>query len=370
MAGNRTLSRRILIALNIGVIVAYLVTCLLPFINTGENWILALPGLVFPFILFSLVFFIILWVFLKSKWWWISSIVLALGFHQILSVFAFNLSKKFTYDKKPNTLRVLQWNVTDWDEGNKSEFGESTFRISMLDLVNKQDADVLCFQEFFESTDTVQYKSNILSVTNMGFPYYYFVTTIGYKDEYKSGIAIFSKYPIIDSASFRYKGNYTGEHLVYTDIKVNDKIFRIFAIHLQPVYLNQPDYQITNWLKEDAEETTNDEGILSKLKKGYEYRYVQAEFVNKKINESKYPVILCGDFNDLPNSSVYFKIKGKLQDAFLKKGSGFGRTTPFISPTLRIDYIFADEYFKVTQFQVLQVPNSGNHYPIVTDLQF
>lgn len=370
MTGRRTLSRRILIALNIAVIIPYLITCLLPFVNTGENWILALPGLVFPFILFALLFFIVLMAFLRSKWWWISLIVLGLGFQQILSVFAFNFSKEFSYDKKPNTLRVLQWNVTDWDEGNKSEFGESTFRLSMLDLVNKQEADVLCFQEFFESTDTAHYKPNIVAVTKMGFPYYYFVATKGYPEAYKSGIAIFSRYPIIDSAKYDFKGNYTGEHLLYTDIKVNDKKFRIFATHLQPVYLNQRQYKISNLLEGEEEDNTNDDGLLSKLKRGYEFRYSQAEFVRKKINESPFPVIICGDFNDLPNSSVYFTIKGKLQDTFLKKGSGFGRTTPFISPTLRIDYIFADKYFKVNQFQVLRVPYSGNHYPIVTDLAF
>lgn len=372
MAGKRTLFRKILILLNLGVVIAYLISCLLPFINTGENWLLALPGLVFPFIFFSLVFFIILWAFLKSKWWWISLIVLLLGFQQIITVFSFNFPKEFSYDKKPNTLRVLQWNVTSWDEGNKKAFGGTSFRPLMLDLVKKQDADVLCFEEFFESKDTGYFKPNISSIVKMGFPYYYFVPLKkGYEHDIQSGIAIFSKYPMIDSANFSFKRNYTGEHLVYTDIKVNDKIFRIFATHLQPLYFDEPDYEISNWFKPEQETNMSDHRtIFSKLKRGYEFRYKQSELISEKINESPYPVIICGDFNDLPNSSIYFKIKGNLQDAFLKKGSGFGRTTHFISPTLRIDYIFVDKCFKVTQFQVLHVPYSDNHYPVETDLQF
>jgi len=233
------------------------------------------------------------------------------------------------------------------------------------------DADVLCIEEFFEPKDTGYYKSNILSIIKMGFKYYYFVPTKTDENNWQSGIAIFCKYPIIDSASFDFKRNYTGDHLVYTDIKVNNKIFRIFATHLQPLYLNDPDYQIPNWFKEKQENDRYEfRSIYSKLKMGYQFRYIQAEFIREKINNSPYPVIVCGDFNDLPNSSVYFKVKGDLQDAFLEQGSGFGRTTPFISPTLRIDYIFADKFFKVIQFQVLQVPYSDNHYPIETDLQF
>ena len=363
MKANSALFRNILIFINFGVILCYLITCLLPFINTGENWILALPGLVFPLIFFLLVFFIILLIFLKSKWYWVSIIVLLLGFQQIVAVFGFNFPKKFSYTKKLNTLRILQWNVTSWDEANR--YVESSFRLPMLALVNEQNADVLCFEEFFESKDTGYYKSNISSIVKMGFLYYYFVPTKNNENDWQSGIAIFSKYSIIDSAKFIFKGNYTGDHLLFTDIKVNNDTFRIFATHLQPLYFDEPEYLISNWFK--TQQPTN---VFSKLKMGYEFRYIQAGFVREKLNNSPYPVVICGDFNDLPNSSVYFKIKGNMQDAFLKKGSGFGRTTPFISPTLRIDYIFADKYFKVSQFQVLEVPYSDNHYPIETDLEF
>ena len=39
-----------------------------------------------------------------------------------------------------------------------------------------------------------------------------------------------------------------------------------------------------------------------------------------------------------------------MQDAFLKKGFGIGRTFSALSPTLRIDYIFTDKHFKIKQF--------------------
>jgi endonuclease/exonuclease/phosphatase (EEP) superfamily protein YafD len=63
---------------------------------------------------------------------------------------------------------------------------------------------------------------------------------------------------------------------------------------------------------------------VSKLKTAYQYRGAQADILHQKITESPYPVIVCGDFNDVPNSYTYFKVRDDLQDAFLKKGSRHG----------------------------------------------
>ena len=57
-----------------------------------------------------------------------------------------------------------------------------------------------------------------------------------------------------------------------------------------------------------------------------------------------------------------------MQDAFLKKGFGIGRTFSNLSPTLRIDYIFADKNFKVKQF-TRQVKKLSDHYMLVADVE-
>ncbi|MGF2411655.1 MAG: endonuclease/exonuclease/phosphatase family protein, partial [Ferruginibacter sp.] len=108
--------------------------------------------------------------------------------------------------------------------------------------------------------------------------------------------------------------------------------------------------------------------IILKLKEAYKKRALQAELMHEKIQQSPYPAIVCGDFNDVPTSYTYNTVKGNLQDAFLKKGSGFGRTFRFISPTLRIDNILADIKFEVMQFNKFEVPYS-DHYPVIADLK-
>ncbi len=356
--------------INICVIACYLLVCILQYVNTGKYWYLALPGLIFPLIVFALLFFIVVWAFAKSKWFWVSLIVLLLGTQQILAVFGFHVPKDFENEKTVNTLRILQWNVSSWDEYNNKKKDELNYRPLMLGLVQIQNADVLCFQEFFEPHDSKKYAKNISAIVKIGYPYHYFISSNDFEKEFEIGVAIFSKYPIIDSAKFEYAKNSSAEHLIYIDIKVKNKIFRIFTTHLQSVRFAAEEYQSLSELKHSNREGLRDSRtIVSKLKKGYTYRYSQAEIVHQQIEASPYPVIVCGDFNDVPNSNTYFKVKGKLQDAFLKKGFFIGRTFRFISPTLRIDYILSDKKFSVQQSKVIHVPYS-DHYPVEADLSY
>jgi endonuclease/exonuclease/phosphatase family metal-dependent hydrolase len=98
-------------------------------------------------------------------------------------------------------------------------------------------------------------------------------------------------------------------------------------------------------------------------------RSVQSNSVREEIDKSPYPVIVCGDFNDVPNSYAYCKIGDGLQNAFVEKGLGFGRTFSGISPTLRIDNIFLDKKFTIDQFTRVSKKLS-DHFPIIADAYF
>lgn len=368
---RRPLYRKILVFLNILTIIAYLLVCLVPFVNTGVHWVVAFPGLGFIFLFIALLFFIILWIILKSKWLWVSLVAFLLGAQQIVAVFAFNFPSGFTFRKTPNTLRIMEWNVEGWNHNfNKIGKEERSFKPYMMDIIQAQSADVLTFEEFADLKSIEDSNSNISIIRKMGYPYFLFTPTDRDSHYNLSGVAIFSKYPIVHSDTFNYGQHSQAEHLIFTDIKVGKNTFRIFTTHLQSVRFEESDYESLDKLKR-AEDPgyTDSRTIISKLKQGYKFRYQQAKFTRQKIDESPHPVVLTGDFNDVPNSNTYFTIKGNLQDAFLIKGSFIGRTFRFISPTLRIDYILADKSFKVKQFHVIHVPYS-DHYPIIADLQY
>ena len=108
--------------------------------------------------------------------------------------------------------------------------------------------------------------------------------------------------------------------------------------------------------------------FFPRLRKGITNRKIQTDIIRQVLGDSPYPVVFCADLNDIPNSYTYFKVKGRMQDAFLKKGFGIGRTFSAISPTLRIDYIFADDHFRIDQFKRI-VRNYSDHYMLVADIE-
>lgn len=364
---KNTFLRKLFIIVNVVVIVCYLLSCLVPFINTEIFWFVALLGLVFPLIFFALLAFVIFWLIFRSRWWYISLLVLLIGFKQIVSVFAFNLPTDFTLAKNENTIRVVQYNVSNFDHKSDNDL---SYRDKMMDLIRQQNADILCIEEFYQSKRNKSHNRNIEAFKEMGYPFSYFIPSNGERDSYQSGIAILSKYPISNPRNFPFSDGPGGEHLLQADMAINGKTFRVFATHLQSVRFEESDYESLSKIKKVQKVSPHaSKVVVSKLKRGYEFRYRQAELVKRQIESSPYPVIICGDFNDVPNSSTYFKIKGKMQDAFLEKGSFMGRTFRFISPTLRIDYILAQKTFTVKQFKRLKVPYS-DHYGLVADLEY
>lgn len=367
----RSVFRIIVFLINLGVIFLYLLVCLVPYINTGKYWFAAFPGLVFPFLFFALLCFFIFWLFVKPKWAWLSLIVIVIGSQQIFVVFGFRSSEKFEMAKQPNTLRVFHWNVEGWDDYiSKKEFNENSYAPQMMGLISRQNADILCFEEYADLKNLKDKNSIASSIQEMGYPYYCFAETDPNKNYNSQGVIIFSKFPVENSGIINYGKHSNAEHLIFIDIKRGEKTFRIFTTHLQSVRFGYSDYRSLRRLKQAKDPGYHDSrNIASKLKTGYEYRYDQSQIVRDQINKSPYPVIITGDFNDVPNSNTYFTIKGNLQDAFLAKGNFIGRTFRYISPTLRIDYILADPGFKVTQFRIIHVPYS-DHFPLEADIQF
>ena len=119
---------------------------------------------------------------------------------------------------------------------------------------------------------------------------------------------------------------------------------------------------------EDENAIKESKNIISKFKRGFLKRQKQADRIRAEIDMSPYPVIITGDFNDLPNSYAYHTIGGGMKNAFVEKGAGLGRTFSGISPVLRIDNIFVDEKMEVQQFLGIKKKLS-DHFPIFADVQ-
>ncbi|HEY4936600.1 MAG TPA: endonuclease/exonuclease/phosphatase family protein, partial [Puia sp.] len=230
---------------------------------------------------------------------------------------------------------------------------------------------ILCFQEFYEPADSA--KSNIRYIRNqLHFPYFFFSRDFhNHNNKYETGVIIFSKYPIVANSQAHFKPDIIQktESLIAADINVNGKMIRVYTTHLQSVLFKPKDFRNVEIIR-NAEDSMlqASRSLAKKLKDALGLRGYQADTVRRQLDASPYPLVICGDFNDVPNSYTYFHIRGNLQDAFISKCFGIGRSYIHISPTLRIDYILPSRDFLVVQSMKLTSPYS-DHHAVLTDLQ-
>ncbi|MEO8404634.1 MAG: endonuclease/exonuclease/phosphatase family protein [Chitinophagaceae bacterium] len=346
----------------------FLLACLAPYMNPQRWWIISFLGLAFPFILLTMLIFLIWWLFIKRKYALISAITLLLGIKSILIFYAFHATWSFHQKKDPGAIRIVTWNVARFIEMKKNNNKGSQTRLKMMEMIKAQDADVICLQEFFHSNNPDWYPNINYIRDNLHYPYYYFSRDHDGYNHY-TGSIIFSRYPIIDSGIIRYPKPTLPDALIHADIKINDEVVRVYTTHLQSLQFGKQDYQKIDDIKGGNDSMiSNSRTIVSKFKRGVVNRSIQANIIKDEIKDSPYPMVFCGDLNDIPNSYTYATIKGNMQDAFLKKGFGIGRTFSSLSPTLRIDYVFADSRCKILQFNRL-MKRYSDHYMLVTDVE-
>lgn len=101
--------------------------------------------------------------------------------------------------------------------------------------------------------------------------------------------------------------------------------------------------------------------IISRLNNAYIKRSKQVEIILSKIEQSPYPVLVCGDFNDTPVSYTYRKMTKELWDAFVESGNGTGSTYIGMFPFLRIDYILHSKELNAYQFETHSEELSDHH---------
>jgi endonuclease/exonuclease/phosphatase family metal-dependent hydrolase len=215
----------------------------------------------------------------------------------------------------------------------------------------------------------INYLPYFMDRLNMSDYHYSFNRKLDFDGKHHFGIIIFSKYPIINKQTVTDHPNDYNSTFQYVDIVKNEDTFRVFNIHLQSLkftndnrkYIEDPSIENENDIKESK-------NVIKKFKTGFLKRKTQSERIRQEMEKSPYPVIVCGDFNDVPNSYSYKTIGSGMKNAFTEKGSAIGRTFYSISPTLRIDNIFVDKRFDVEQYISVKKKLS-DHFPIIADVK-
>ena len=89
----------------------------------------------------------------------------------------------------------------------------------------------------------------------------------------------------------------------------------------------------------------------------------QANQLAMDMRECEVPIIVCGDFNDVPYSYVYNTMLGDKIDGFKECGSGFMNTFRGGKKHVRIDYIFHSKEMEGVSYYKKELSYS-DHYPV------
>jgi endonuclease/exonuclease/phosphatase family metal-dependent hydrolase len=375
MAGFfRSFTKKFFIFCNIVLSVCMLLLYFLPVLPSSVSWIVNLFALLFPFFLILQIGFFVFWLIAKRKLVFIPIITLLLCLELIGSFFGFHPKSK-TVKTDESTFRVATWNAHLFNFFENQGFLD----LGMLQEAKNFNADVLAVQELVFSLDTLSPITLEKVKKKLGYKYvaaandraFGVHTNIRQRNEryHPFCVAVFSNYPILRWEKVQDIKEYNHTFL-WVDLLVNNDTIRLFNIHLQSMHFAKKDYEFVENIDQggmdvDAVQTAG-KSILRKMKTANLLRSGQARNVRAAIDKSPYPVIVCGDMNDVPNSNAYQIISDGLHDAFTEKGWGVGRTFKFLSPTLRIDYVLHSQSLEVEKVQVLKSMQS-DHSPVIAD---
>lgn len=336
-------------------------TFLASHINPASLWAISLSTFFFPSLLLINIGFAIFYLFTNYKRSFLFIAVILLNIGQINVFFQFR-SLPFPKEKHEN-LKLLTYNVNlfDYYTQKKSEF--SKIKNEITDFICEEDADIVCFQEYYESRNS---KFNIRRKLSQKGNLKY-VATYTSNAGFYFGNAIYSKYPIVNKGEV-YSPCEKYQNCVFADIKYKDQIIRVYNMHLESNKFNSKDHSFFQEMiampHEKLSEQNELKSFFGKMKMASVRRSKQMENILNHIKQANMPCILMGDMNEIPISYCYQQTSDILVDGYNQKGNGIGATYRGIFPSFRIDYILFTPNLTCSAIQRKNVDYS-DHSPLI-----
>lgn len=357
---------RVLLWVNYGFGAALLLSYLAPMVNPKTCWPVAFLGLGYPPLLLVNLILIVYWLFRKSKWALLSVICIGIGWKVLNNNIGFRLPVTAVNKPDTNDLRIMSYNVHSFKRYGSYNDDVST-RDEILEIINHVQPDIVGFEEFYTRKrgryDYVDSLKKILK-TNQAF----FKQMMG-NDNSGIGMAVFSKYPIVNSGVIWLNETENLNQCLYIDVNKGGRIIRAYIIHLQSIRFEPEDYEyLSDVSKQGKADMSSSRRIGAKLKKAFLKRGEQVSRIKQHMATCPYPYVVAGDFNDTPSSFAVNQMEQGLKNTFREKGAGLGRTYNGDFPNYQIDYIMTSQQFDVLTYGVIRKKLS-DHYPIYSDVR-
>ena len=289
---------------------------------------------------------------------WLKSLgplaVLLLTWPSFSHVFSVGLSKPDVAFSE-NSFEVTTFNVRRLDEFEWLD-GDQT-RQDIATWLAEQPDGIWCFQEFP--------KRGKATLRSAGFSWLKPRRRL-FTWPREAGPALASSYPVKDCITYMFEDEDAGQgRVLQADVETPAGLVRVFNVHLQSLHFDHADYDAVEE-GPSREQGARLWGLITDASKA---RALQAQELVRRMEESPYPVIVAGDFNDTPMSYAMHALRGsRAEDTFVAASFGPGGTHLGAIPGLRIDGILADTTLQCVSHHTHGVVMS-DHRPVTAVLQ-
>lgn len=339
-----------------------LAASLAQFVSPIHSNSLTLFGLFIPIILIINALFLLYWLIRFKIWIIIPIIAIGINYSYLIHIFRFAPHREYVEEDNPHRklLTIGTYNVHGFNSNIDGYYCKKAG-----EYMKAQNADIVCFQEF-----GIKPYFNEDSLRHALAHWNYSLIPVPQNKQAVLHLAVFSKYPILRGEYFTYSDS--ENTALWCDIDIEGDTVRLFNIHLQTTSVSQTKLAVESEIKkEDISGMERAVKILTdEMEANYIKRAYQADYISTQIERSPYPIILCGDFNSIPSSYAYRRVKGdKLIDGFGACGHGYMYTFRYFKHLFRIDYIFTTQEFEGIDYYSSDLDYS-DHNPVIMKVVF
>jgi Endonuclease/Exonuclease/phosphatase family len=324
-----------------------------------DHWLLGFVLMAIQVMIIICFVFTLIWLFKSKLRAFYPLAVLLLGFPFLKRTVQFHkplpIGSKYDFN-------VLSYNVSGFYSNEYYKNKDQDKTVKAIHFASDFDADIKCFQDFY-NWDETPITGSLKRISSKSTPYFVAAKPkeLSQPNQGMIGLIIFSKYPIkyIKQKMFSTQGN----GILVADLKYKKVTYRIINTQLQSTGA-----RVNKVLKKDYDLVKKEgRNLFSNLKQGFIMRNEQVDLLLKWIRESPHPVILAGDFNEVPYGYAYGKVAKYLTNSFETAGYGFGFTLNRSPRFVRIDNQFYGKGLKASSFETLYEVENSDHYPIYVE---
>ena len=368
MLAAKIISPFFFLAMRIISLVVYVATIVAAFggrINPDYIAFPSLLSLVFPFLAIFSIVLIVFWAIFRKIFFCALGIVTVVICLTPMSV-ALPLGSSRSPSGDGRIFKIISWNVIHTEDLRQPDYPGNR----AVEYMIASEADIICLAELrnFSASEMPNFTQSLKDSLFSVYPY-----QAGIKE--KSDIKILSKYPVerLEKISYDNNGNCRFD---FFNVKFPENELIVGMVHLYSYGLSEEERLVVTEINsvETAKSSMKEfkGSIRQKLRNAFRRRAEDAKSLREELDDisKDIPLIVCGDFNDVPTSWTYNLVRGDdLRDAYVETNFG-----PAVTYNLHAFYFHIDQMLYRGPLEALDLSvgkiNSSDHYPLIGEFQF